>query len=413
MRKVIVFTLAIMLVLTGVVSLASAADPVAANQAKKGSLLVFPKVEVSTFRDTIIEINNDWTSGTTVKCYWTNNEQKSFNFSFRITRNQPVYFSAKTGRGSETIFSDDEGGVRPFVGDETGGFLTCWASNAALNKAQQFDQLYGKATIVDFTPPSIQTFGETEFLLIQSLAWEYNAFAFQVAPKANGEKVKLRAQVGENVSDIVGKFELSGQPEAFTACQDYLVGDLVAEGARMIINEQPVTSLGTGITLWSCNQHLEQGGAVTPFAVQAIGFDENENAYTGWAIDGNCWIDHTLVDHVALPVLIFPGTDGNVIVVENSDQPNTLSTIRDSVKPTYRFRSAGGSFQTTKGRIRFQSEQPMIGLQWTRFFNLFPEDVEAALPATIQVFEVGSQLTGAGTAAGTIFWDIQPKVQNR
>lgn len=389
MRKGIICTLAILLMLAGVVSMASAALNNVTNPTQKGSLMVFPKVEVSTFRDTIIQINNDHQSNIVVKCYWADADQFTQNFTFKMTGNQPVWFSAKTGKGSATIFSDNEGGVRPFHGDSRGGYLQCWAANKALNKALAFNHLYGKATIVDFTPPTIITPVETDILVITATAWEYNSFNFQAID------VPQRKQVGSG-----NVLPLTGVPGAYDACPDYLVGDFWAQGAAMVFNNDntaPTLSLGTGVTLWACNQDVTIDNSPTSLVVNAIAFDENENAYTRYRLISNCWIDTTLTGDRPFDL--------------TQDQPNAVGAIE--VPQTFLFQPAGGAFQTAFGRVRFDSSEPIIGLQWTRFLKTFPADDVLAIPDTAQVFEVGSHLNQAGSSAGAILWDLQPPVQTR
>ena len=146
-RRGMFIALAIVLVIAGMVNVASAAQNVA-NTNQKGSLLIWPKIVVqshenffSGFVDTIIFIGNDYSQDVWVKCYWVDQNQTIEDFMFRLTPNQPVSFSASgSGLGGMT--------VPPFVTDGTAaGELKCWAVNAAGDQQISFNHLYGSAWI--------------------------------------------------------------------------------------------------------------------------------------------------------------------------------------------------------------------------------------------------------------------------
>jgi hypothetical protein len=65
------------------------------NTSQKGSLLIFPNIDVSTGWDTIIRISNDANSGVDVTCYYINERKGRRDFHFRMTRKQPIWFSVK------------------------------------------------------------------------------------------------------------------------------------------------------------------------------------------------------------------------------------------------------------------------------------------------------------------------------
>src|SRR5919108_4640702 len=83
---------------------ASAAVPVG-NTTQKGSLLIFPRVDVSSGKTTIIRITNAVSAIVDVKCYFMDVEKNKVDFQFRPTENQPFWFDAATGQGTKTVQS--------------------------------------------------------------------------------------------------------------------------------------------------------------------------------------------------------------------------------------------------------------------------------------------------------------------
>ncbi len=61
-KKTLVFSLAVVWLLVGACTIASAAQNVG-NASQKGSVLIFPKIDVTQGRDTIIQISNDFSRG--------------------------------------------------------------------------------------------------------------------------------------------------------------------------------------------------------------------------------------------------------------------------------------------------------------------------------------------------------------
>jgi hypothetical protein len=123
LRKIALVSLATVLVFA-MVTMASAKQNVATTSTK-GSLLVFPKIEVYSpdgdvpLVDTYISIGNDSSTPVSVECYWMDNNQTIEDFQFTLTPNQPVVFSAFYGGGNETSLH-----IPPF---NAVGSLVCFA----------------------------------------------------------------------------------------------------------------------------------------------------------------------------------------------------------------------------------------------------------------------------------------------
>jgi len=148
-RKMAVFSMAIVLVFA-MVTMASAAANVTSNS-QKGNLLVFPKVisdgNSTAPTNTYIFIGNDSSQSTWIKCYWMDNNQTSYDFMFELTPNQPWVFDALYGNLNQPTRNIDV----PNFANKIGA-LVCWAQSADdRTPRDDFKHLYGTALIVKGT----------------------------------------------------------------------------------------------------------------------------------------------------------------------------------------------------------------------------------------------------------------------
>jgi hypothetical protein len=143
---------------------ASAAAPVG-NTTQKGSLLIFPRVDVSPGTTTIIRITNAVSAEVQVKCYFMDVDKNKVDFQFGITENQPFWFDVASGEGTKTVqsFPTHEGHYT--------GELKCWAVSEDGTRQISWNHLVGSATVFDFE---------------DSAAYEYNAWAFQAMRPQGG-----------------------------------------------------------------------------------------------------------------------------------------------------------------------------------------------------------------------------------
>jgi hypothetical protein len=91
----------------------AAAAPNVTNVTQKGSLLIWPDIRVDNVAggtnlgggswNTLIRIQNDSNLAIHVKCYWMDGNKNRVDFVFVITREQPVWFDARTGAGSVNV----------------------------------------------------------------------------------------------------------------------------------------------------------------------------------------------------------------------------------------------------------------------------------------------------------------------
>jgi len=269
MKKQVIFVLALLFVVAGAASaLAGPANVVNVNQ--KGSVLFFPKIDITKadsgpWRDTFVTISNDQTAPVNVKCYWVNGVSQDLqDFEFTLTPNQPFAFSACNGYSD----SDKTGDVAGFSPLGPVGFLVCFAVDAAFQNPINWNHLYGTATIVDS---------------YYGTAYAYNSFNFDVraAGVLPGANVPL-ANPGVIPFDGV----------TFDACPQYLLFNFPAAGAldwKFYNND---------LTIVSCKQDLRQDHNITKTKLLFTIWDENEMAFTNIWQCVNCWFEDELT-HVA------------------------------------------------------------------------------------------------------------------
>jgi hypothetical protein len=272
-RKAVFFSLVMVFVLAGLVSMASAAQNVA-NTTQKGSLLIFPKImaipsvaegaaplkgpggigqDELAFANTYIFIANDYYQEVWVKCYWVDEDQQIEDFQFRLTPNQPIVFGALQGLGDFVT-------VPPFVGL---GELKCWAVNAAGDQQIAFNHLYGNALI-----------------LTEEAGVVYNAYSFTARGVAQG------AVVGTG-----GNLKLTGNSGDYDACPQYLVTNFVPS---FVDETNEDRAIRPDLTLVPCKQDLRQDRVPTCTKAKFDIWNENETKYTGAYQCFKCWYEGML-----------------------------------------------------------------------------------------------------------------------
>jgi hypothetical protein len=189
-----------------------------------------------------------------VKCYWVDKDQNIEDFMFRLTPNQPIYFSAMYGAGDWDVT------VPPFYGV---GELKCWAVNAAGDQQISFNHLYGTAAIV-----SAGFNGIDEWVM-------YNAWSFTA-------RLPFGATVGTG-----GYLALTGAAGGYDACPQYLVSNFYPD-------------LGPDLTLVPCKQDLRQDRIPTCTKAKFDIWNENETKFTGAYQCLKCWYEGFL-DEISPP----------------------------------------------------------------------------------------------------------------
>ena len=128
MKKGIVFLFAVLFVFGGVVSAFAQAT---ANTTQKGSILIYPKIDVTYNHDTFIWLTNDGPAAINVECYWVNGQNYPGNLAsgaqqftdFEISLTDYQEFSFSSAYGGATLTTE----APAFTGMNYQGFLACIA----------------------------------------------------------------------------------------------------------------------------------------------------------------------------------------------------------------------------------------------------------------------------------------------
>lgn len=217
----------------GVLASSAFAAQNVANASQKGSLLIFPLIDVRDGNTTVIRIANDANVAAHVKCYYVNQTKYRVDFAFRLTKKQAVTFDAITG------VSDVLGNVQPFptvVGafpvlfgeqlDPRLGELICFAVDSPGAQQISHNHLSGTATVGNPLGAS----------------YEYNSWNF----------VARVAGIGTPVG-VGGRLDLTGLAGGYDACPAYNIVHLAPTAAA---GEATVATHRLAFSL--CAQDLRQ-----------------------------------------------------------------------------------------------------------------------------------------------------------
>lgn len=251
MKKALFLAL-VLLFGTAMVAMAAAA-PNVANVTQQGSVLIFPKIDVSGDRDTLVSISNGNNVGVYIKCYWVDKDQNWQDFMFKLTAYQPIKFSAKFGLALEAPIPVT---VPPFPAEL--GELKCWAVNNAGDQQIKFNFLTGSAKQIDYAA---------------NTAYEYNAWSF--AARADGA---TGTAVGQG-----GTILLNGVD--YDACPKYFLGNFVSVGAGYRFFKD------TDLTVVPCKEDVQQVRTPTFTKVKFDIWNENEVMYSGATQCIKCWFE--------------------------------------------------------------------------------------------------------------------------
>lgn len=245
------------------------------NATQKGSLLVFPKINVNEGVDTFIQITNDTSAGVTLKCYYQTTDRADYrvkhktDFSVDLTKNQTIWWTAAVGFGGTpgtgniiTVpqFSPMSDGYATNAGE-----LKCWASTKNLDGELHWNHLVGTATVLEGAE-----------------AFTYQAYAFQAVEGG------YAAGATGTVLSNPGILSLDGVKYDF--CSKQAIGNVFsvtgpwggAEGRQARVD------------LVQCDQDLRET-YVPPITKYVYEFwNENENKFTGTEVCGDSWIEQDL-----------------------------------------------------------------------------------------------------------------------
>jgi hypothetical protein len=330
-------------------ALGSSAAFATANTTQMSSLLVFSRIDVSEGKSTLVNITNDSTRGVYVKCYYQNHIldaipaiKNKVDFEFLVTRNQPVWFDARTGSGNVQV------NVFPTEGEPVGS-LTCWAVNSDGTKQISFNHLAGEAVIIEGAnhPEGMAALSEHDDTNGFGVS-TYNAWGFL----ANGNDGK---PVGKG-----GEIQLGG--DEYQACPKYLIGTFAP-------------FLPTQLTVSSCTQDVRQDNVVHATKLKFDVWNGYETKFTGaWeCMDSwhQAWLGPEEIDRAG--------------------QNFTYEVLGTEIA-TYRVNGIASS-QCNAGTAPWYVQSEPVGLVGVQLTKLYGAGF------------VMDELHASGAKSGTILWD--------
>lgn len=215
-----------------------------ANTSQKGSLLVFPDIDVRQAVDadgnvvqnfaTIIRIANDGNQAIDVKCYYVNEVKGRADFMFKLTRKQPFIFNAGNGQGDPiNVAAFPLQGTLGVAGaNPARGELICFAVDIAGSAQVSWNHLSGTATVFDF---------------LTGAAYEYNSWNFTA-----------RAGTPRQPHGDPGNLQLTGADDgaSYDACPLYNIVHFSPTGGTL--PGTAVAAQATNIAVSTCLQDLRQ-----------------------------------------------------------------------------------------------------------------------------------------------------------
>jgi hypothetical protein len=235
-----------------------------ANTSQKGSLLVFPLINVGTEEasNTLIEISNDESSNVHVECNYVNEKKDRVDFDFHLTGKATVSWEVLTGSGDIAAPLFPSGGTFA-VGSPARGELICFAVDAGVQNQIAFNHLTGTATIV--------ALADTDAAQSKQ-AWKYNPWSF-IARNATG------APAADNtIQGTPGDLQLTGGlAGTYDACPGYNIVNFMPNGATL----GGVRTIDNDLAVVSCNQDLRQDFKLHTTKLKFTIWNVNENSFTG------------------------------------------------------------------------------------------------------------------------------------
>lgn len=329
-------------------STAAFAAPVASTS-KKGSLLVFPVININpeANADTLIEISNDYPATVHVECKYINEWKGRVDFDFDLTSKQTVSWNVGTKTGDHVNPPPfPPSGNWPIFGSKYRGELICYAVSSNLSTQVAWNHLHGNATVT-----------------VRGSSFQYNPWAFQ-ALDANGEpNTAVNVAVG-----YPGKILLRGLPNTYDACPLYNVTTFMPNGASL----SPISSTANFFGFSGCNQDLRQDYRVyrTKLQFEKV-WNSNEQGFSG---------SYYCADSVGS--LGLGGTVPNLVAGTNFDY-STLATANA------RFQVQG----VASTQCPYSSAVGVLGVHWATIYN----------GSATQL--VGSEMHAAGSTQGFVYWD--------
>jgi hypothetical protein len=338
-----------------------------ANPSQKGSLLIWPNIQVGAF-DTIVEISNDATATVHVECEYVNEFKGRVNFDFDLTGKETASWDVKTRAGDQvnppgfptaTPISTIPGA------NVNRGELVCFATDPGRTTQVAWNELTGTGTTLQ-----LNNTGAVQ----PKLAYRYNAWAFV----ARGVDGLPQPEDPTTAFGTPGTLILDGlnSGDSYDACPVYNIANFMPNGATL-------GNLLTGdnvLHVSSCEQDLTQDFTPHYTKLQFTTWNSRENSFTG---------SYFCADSVET----VPLDSGNTLLVDSGNF--NYGTLRT---PNARLQVAGVvstqcpmTTQPTEATGLVAVLSSSAGVQSTKVTNL-----------------LGSETSGAGAFSppGFVLWDV-------
>jgi hypothetical protein len=242
-----------------------------ANTAQKGSLLIFPKIDVSEGSETIVRIENTYWRHVNVQCYWQNGTKAYRSQEFHLTPFQPLTLKASQFLPSSTgpFRQADNSSSIYYVENATDvGELKCWAVSKDGLSEMSWNHLAGSATILEYD---------------DATAWSYTAWAFRcLTPTTPG------ALCGTTPGNLELGSEYDACPKKLTiGFAPYKDDERNRRGSRLVYDD-------TDLTIATCNQDFRQRRELTYTKLKFDVWNEEETRFNGAHQCIDSWVEKQL-----------------------------------------------------------------------------------------------------------------------
>jgi hypothetical protein len=332
-----------------------------ANTSQKGSLLIFPAINIDPqdAADTLVEISNDENLPVQIECEYVNQKKDRVDFDFFLTPKATASWDVYTGFG-ENISAPafpTHGTFR--YGDPYQGELVCFAVDSGVQNQIAFNHLTGTATVVYKDDADAEQIKQ---------AFRYNAWAF-IARGDTGPAAD------NTIQGTPGNLQLTGGGAGtYDACPAYNIANFMPNGATL----SPVRTFDNDLWAVSCNQDLRQDFKLHLTKLLFTVWNSNENSYTGsyYCADSVSFVGLSAADN---PRLVNP----------NNFSYSTLRT-RNA-----RFQVQG----IPSSQCNYIGHTEAAGLLGVLSSSIGINDL------TLEDAELGSNTQGGGAESGFVLWD--------
>ena len=235
-----------------------------ANTSQKGSLLIYPLINVATedSSNTLIEISNDQALPVHVECFYVNERKDRVDFDFKLTAKATFSWEVLTGSGDIAAPLFPSGGT--FPGNPARGELICFAVDAASANQIAFNHLTGTATVI--------ALADTDATQTKQ-AFRYNPWSF-IARDATGSPA-----ADNTIQGTAGDLQLTGANDgrSYDGCPAYNIVNFMPNGATL----NGVRTIDNDLSVVSCNQDLRQDFVLHFTKLKFTEWNVNENSFTG------------------------------------------------------------------------------------------------------------------------------------